>query len=107
MIVKNIKCQLDYSKIDINLQHITFKNILVVLKTFVFFSLLIHLASWSDWTQYGSCSRTCGGGVKNRQRTCFHAYLSNYEAPGQCNGSASESQSCNNQTCRKLTLYLL
>ncbi|XP_078487952.1 uncharacterized protein LOC100179634 isoform X3 [Ciona intestinalis] len=50
---------------------------------------------WSPWGGYGSCSTTCGGGIRTHSRTCIGG------EPGVegCEGSANESSSCNRQNC--------
>lgn len=53
--------------------------------------------NWSEWCPFGSCSVTCGGGVRCRDRTC-----TNPPPQGgghKCFGSSSESQKCNTQPC--------
>ena len=62
----------------------------------MFYSFL-NPAFWSEWAPYGDCSSPCGGGEHSRQRTC---YLDGDEAPGQCSGPETQSQSCNTQACR-------
>ncbi|XP_051897412.1 LOW QUALITY PROTEIN: A disintegrin and metalloproteinase with thrombospondin motifs 14-like [Pristis pectinata] len=53
--------------------------------------------SWSSWTKFGSCSRTCGGGVRFRSRQCsnpFPAY-----GGRDCLGPAFEYKVCNSEDC--------
>ncbi|KAM8924150.1 A disintegrin and metalloproteinase with thrombospondin motifs 14 [Pelodytes ibericus] len=53
---------------------------------------------WSSWSRFGSCSRTCGGGVRSRGRQC------NNPPPAyggrECPGATFEYQMCNNEECR-------
>ncbi|NXA73705.1 ATS14 metalloproteinase, partial [Thryothorus ludovicianus] len=53
--------------------------------------------SWSTWSKFGSCSRTCGGGVRSRSRSCDNP------APAyggrQCPGATYEYQVCNAEEC--------
>ncbi|XP_072023950.1 uncharacterized protein [Amphiura filiformis] len=49
------------------------------------------VASWGSWGSWGSCSQTCDTGTKNRTRTCSDR--------GSCSGSATDSSSCNTQSC--------
>uniref|UniRef100_A0A8C5U748 ADAM metallopeptidase with thrombospondin type 1 motif 14 n=1 Tax=Malurus cyaneus samueli TaxID=2593467 RepID=A0A8C5U748_9PASS len=53
--------------------------------------------SWSSWSKFGSCSRTCGGGVRSRSRSCDNpppAY-----GGRQCPGATYEYQVCNAEEC--------
>uniref|UniRef100_A0A672YPB7 ADAM metallopeptidase with thrombospondin type 1 motif, 14 n=1 Tax=Sphaeramia orbicularis TaxID=375764 RepID=A0A672YPB7_9TELE len=56
-----------------------------------------HDGSWGSWSKLGSCSRTCGGGVRSRSRQC------NNPAPAyggrDCPGSAFDYQMCNTEEC--------
>ncbi|XP_075221688.1 proteoglycan-like sulfated glycoprotein papilin isoform X2 [Lycorma delicatula] len=45
---------------------------------------------WGPWSEEGSCSRTCGGGVAYQTRTCTSAY---------CEGPTKRYISCNIQDC--------
>ncbi|XP_071986554.1 A disintegrin and metalloproteinase with thrombospondin motifs 14 isoform X2 [Engystomops pustulosus] len=53
---------------------------------------------WSSWSRFGSCSRTCGGGVRSRGRQC------NNPTPAyggrDCPGATYEYQMCNTEDCR-------
>ncbi|KAM9817553.1 A disintegrin and metalloproteinase with thrombospondin motifs 18 [Neosynchiropus ocellatus] len=52
---------------------------------------------WSSWSQWSDCSRTCGGGVMHRERTCTSPRPQNN---GKfCAGSARLNQLCNTRPC--------
>ncbi|XP_061561564.1 A disintegrin and metalloproteinase with thrombospondin motifs 14 isoform X2 [Phycodurus eques] len=56
-----------------------------------------HDGSWSTWSKFGSCSRTCGGGVRSRGRQCDDpppAY-----GGRECPGSGLDYQVCNAEEC--------
>ena len=52
---------------------------------------------WSDYGEWSACSEECGGGEQTRERVC------NNPAPAyggaECQGTSSETQSCNQQPC--------
>ena len=53
--------------------------------------------SWGQWSNFGECSVSCGGGSMNRTRICdsplpMHGGLS-------CSGNESEIAICNTQHC--------
>ncbi|XP_073684074.1 A disintegrin and metalloproteinase with thrombospondin motifs 14-like [Garra rufa] len=56
-----------------------------------------HDGGWSSWGKFGSCSRTCGGGVRSRNRQC------NNPVPAyggrDCPGSTLDYQVCNTEDC--------
>ncbi|XP_067348055.1 A disintegrin and metalloproteinase with thrombospondin motifs 2-like isoform X2 [Channa argus] len=64
-------------------------------------NLLKQDGGWGTWSSYGSCSRTCGGGVRFRSRFC------NNPAPVNggrtCFGNSYEFQLCNQEECAPLT----
>jgi len=52
--------------------------------------------AWNAWGGWGKCSRTCGGGIRLRER----AYLSQAENGGKsCAGSPAEVLACNIEEC--------
>lgn len=59
-------------------------------------SQLVH-GSWSSWSEYSSCSRTCGGGITYRKREC------NNPRPAfggrDCEGEGTEAELCNRKLC--------
>ena len=59
---------------------------------------------WSNWSEWTSCSKTCGGGVKEKSRKV--------QIPAQNGGSpcrsesARQTESCNEQDCPGKYFYL-
>ncbi|ELW70463.1 A disintegrin and metalloproteinase with thrombospondin motifs 3 [Tupaia chinensis] len=55
--------------------------------------------NWGSWTKFGSCSRTCGTGVRFRTRQCNNPMPIN---GGQdCPGVNFEYQLCNTEECQR------
>ncbi|TKS83449.1 disintegrin and metalloproteinase with thrombospondin motifs 2 [Collichthys lucidus] len=63
--------------------------------------LLRQDGSWGTWTPFGSCSRTCGGGVRFRSRSCDNPAPAN--GGRTCFGNSFEFQMCNQEECPPLT----
>ena len=63
------------------------------------FALYIVHGGYDDWSDWGTCSETCGEGQKTRSRSCTNP------APAyggdDCTeiGDATESQTCNDGPC--------
>uniref|UniRef100_A0A8C7VAA8 ADAM metallopeptidase with thrombospondin type 1 motif, 2a n=1 Tax=Oncorhynchus mykiss TaxID=8022 RepID=A0A8C7VAA8_ONCMY len=52
---------------------------------------------WGTWSNFGSCSRTCGGGVRFRTRQCDNPTPAN--GGRTCYGNSYEFQLCNLEEC--------
>ncbi|XP_029028836.1 A disintegrin and metalloproteinase with thrombospondin motifs 2-like isoform X2 [Betta splendens] len=63
--------------------------------------LLRQDGSWGPWTSYGSCSRTCGRGLRYRTRLCDNPAPAN--GGRTCFGNSFEFQLCNQEECPPLT----
>ena len=60
---------------------------------------------WSEFGEWGECSKPCGGGEQSRSRTCTNPP----PAPGgvECSGDDKETQACNDHPCPgKRTTFL-
>ncbi|XP_041956256.1 A disintegrin and metalloproteinase with thrombospondin motifs 13 isoform X4 [Alosa sapidissima] len=59
-------------------------------------SMVVH-GSWSRWSEFSPCSRTCGGGITFRKRQC------NNPRPAfggrECEGVDTEAELCHRQPC--------
>ncbi|KAJ8285717.1 hypothetical protein GJAV_G00030120 [Gymnothorax javanicus] len=66
--------------------------------------MVVH-GSWSSWSEFSSCSRSCGGGVTSRRRQC------NNPRPAfggkQCEGRDTEAELCNRQPCANTQLRFM
>ncbi|MED6286602.1 hypothetical protein CHARACLAT_007748 [Characodon lateralis] len=68
------------------------------------FSVVVN-GSWSTWSEFSSCSRTCGGGVVLRTRECNNprpAFGGN-----DCEGPDIEAELCNQQPCKRTQLEFM
>ncbi|XP_053296774.1 A disintegrin and metalloproteinase with thrombospondin motifs 2 isoform X1 [Pleuronectes platessa] len=63
--------------------------------------LLRQDGGWGTWSSYGSCSRTCGGGVRFRIRRCDNPAPAN--GGRTCLGNSYEFQLCSQEECPPLT----
>ncbi|XP_075960748.1 A disintegrin and metalloproteinase with thrombospondin motifs 13 [Anarhichas minor] len=64
-------------------------------------SVVVH-GSWSSWSEFSPCSRTCGGGVTHRTRKCNNprpAFGGN-----DCEESDIEAELCHQQPCKHTQL---
>ncbi|XP_065909530.1 SCO-spondin-like isoform X2 [Dysidea avara] len=52
--------------------------------------------SWGTWSKWNYCSKTCGGGLKNRTRHCYQSKCPDY---GKCSGHGYEEAKCNEHCC--------
>ena len=57
-------------------------------------SIIVH-CEWNDWVQ-GSCSKSCGGGIRIDTRT---ESVSAKHGGNKCPGVSSMEVSCNDQEC--------
>eukprot|EP00111_Clytia_hemisphaerica_P007868 TCONS_00022855-protein len=52
---------------------------------------------WGNWTSFGSCSKSCGGGFQIRSRACNNP-IPKYGGK-DCQGMFKENRTCNTQNC--------
>ena len=53
---------------------------------------------WTTWSSWSTCSKSCGQGLKSRNRDCKGPWHPNY-LKYKCRGAKDESQSCSVQDC--------
>ncbi|CAH1773254.1 unnamed protein product, partial [Owenia fusiformis] len=52
---------------------------------------------YGPWSDFGECSKTCGGGTQNRTRLCNNPEPAN--GGKDCEGPSIETRSCNENSC--------
>ena len=65
----------------------------------IFMFFFVVNGGYSDWKPYGVCSKTCGGGVQTRTRTCTNPPPSNGGDDCSRLGHGNTTRECNNQEC--------
>ena len=66
--------------------------------------VIVH-GNWSSWSSWPNCNKPCNGGSKIRKRLCNNPEPAN--GGRDCEGSATESQSCNPNPCPGLLSSML
>ena len=61
-----------------------------------FFSFTVD-GNWSQWGEWRECSRTCGGGLHSRSRTCTNPPPRH--GGKNCTGKPEETRPCNTDSC--------
>uniref|UniRef100_A0A3Q2EFS0 A disintegrin and metalloproteinase with thrombospondin motifs 2-like n=1 Tax=Cyprinodon variegatus TaxID=28743 RepID=A0A3Q2EFS0_CYPVA len=56
--------------------------------------------NWGSWSEFGQCSRTCGGGVQFRTRNCNNPSPAN--GGRTCRGTPYQFQMCNTNECEDI-----
>ena len=52
---------------------------------------ILYVSAWSKWGAWSECSYSCGGGIRQRSRTC--------RGGTNCVGLRQEEEGCNTQQC--------
>ena len=63
----------------------------------IFFVKLLVDGGFTDWSEYGACSASCGGGTQKSTRSCTNP------APAhggkECEGATERTQECGKDPC--------
>ncbi|CAC5396232.1 unnamed protein product [Mytilus coruscus] len=58
------------------------------------YKVLCQSGGFNEWSGFGPCSRTCGGGIQSRHRSCIET-----RRIESCQGKKTEYRTCNTQDC--------
>ncbi|XP_052057673.1 papilin-like isoform X2 [Mytilus californianus] len=58
------------------------------------YKVLCQSGGFNEWSGFGPCSRTCGGGIQSRHRSCIETRRTE-----SCRGKKTEYRTCNTQDC--------
>lgn len=59
---------------------------------------------FGDWSDWGTCTVTCGGGEQKRIRTCANPAPQYGGKP--CNGETTEARDCNTLKCPSMLINI-
>ena len=76
-----------------------------ILSKYLFSFFVTVDGAWSEWSEFGDCSASCGGGVQSRTRTCTNP--APQHGGKDCDGLAEESRECNSQPCPSKENYAI
>ncbi|CAG2227027.1 PAPLN [Mytilus edulis] len=60
------------------------------------YKVLCQSSGFNEWSGFGACSRTCGGGIQSRHRSCIDT-----RRIESCQGKKTEYRTCNTKDCPK------
>ena len=83
-----------------------FKNVLLLVDLFLrvlvikslYFAFTVN-GGYSQWSKFGTCSKTCGAGTQIRKRSCINNRL-------DCSGPASSARLCKVKECPGIFYFL-
>lgn len=58
-------------------------------------NVLIVDGMYAEWAEWSKCTKNCGGGQQDRNRTCIGPFFGGAE----CVGPPLETQDCNTHNC--------
>ncbi|CBY14982.1 unnamed protein product, partial [Oikopleura dioica] len=59
---------------------------------------IYELSTWAEWEEWSMCSKSCGGGLSYRKRSCLTTAYSK-----QCYGHSKQKRVCNRASCEVFT----
>jgi len=62
--------------------------------------IILVNGSWTEWTGWGECTASCGGGTHKRSRTCTAPAPGEGGAP--CDGQSEEEEPCGTEACGRV-----
>ena len=62
--------------------------------------MLLVTVGWTLWSDWGTCSSTCGAGIQHRTRSCQNPQASSLT--NSCEGESSEYQNCVDVQCSSM-----
>ena len=62
--------------------------------------IILVNGGWTEWTGWGECTASCGGGTHKRSRTCTAPAPGEGGAP--CDGQPEEEEPCGTEACGRV-----